>query len=53
MINDYNTFYNKGEHIVSKQYIIAKHNIDHKSFNERLKNEEEKRNCQLEKKYTP
>ena len=40
IINYYNTYKSSGESIVSKNDVYIKFNIDHKSFNEWLKNEE-------------
>ena len=45
IIDFYNTFNSSGERLVSKQEVYRKYNIDHKSFNEWLKNEDEMRNC--------
>ena len=44
IIDYYNTFNKFGERIFSKNDVYRKFNIDHKSFNEWLKNEEAIRN---------
>ena len=46
IIDYYNRYNTAGERIVSKQDIYRKFNIDHKSFNDWLRKEEELRQCQ-------
>ena len=45
IIDYYNRFDSSGVRLVSKNDIYKKYNIDHKSFNSWLKNEEEMRKC--------
>ena len=46
IIDYYNRFNIAGERLVSKKEIYRKFNIDHKSFNDWLRKEEELRKCQ-------